>query len=76
MLRAPNPEPPVLALLALLFAFTLPDLDLDGDGYGTAQEARAGCSNLSAMSFPTCQHGVPVACSLTEPGFTPPPEPC
>jgi len=66
----------VLAILALFIALSLPALDIDGDGYGAAAESAAGCSNLSASSFPACQHGIVVACSTTEPGFTPPPEPC
>ena len=66
----------MLALFMLLLAayFTLPDRD--GDGYSDVRELVNGCNVFDADSFPTCQHGEPVACSTTEPGFTPPPEPC
>ena len=79
MLRAPDLESPVLALLALIAVIlpaylTLPDRD--GDGYSDVCELMGGCDLFDPSSFPTCQHGEPVACSTTEPGFTPPPEPC
>ena len=54
MVRSPNPEPPVLALLALLFAFYLPDLDLDGDGFKAREERDHGCNPLDDESFPVC----------------------
>ncbi len=82
MLRAPYPESPVLALLAMLFAFIvfLPErftaADTDDDGYHDVRELVNGCDLFDPASFPTCQHGEVVACSTTEPGYTPAPEPC
>ena len=79
MLRAPKPESPVLAIIAIIVVF-LPErftaTDTDGDSYPDVRELVAGCNVWNAASFPTCQWGEVVACSLTEPGFTPPPEPC
>ena len=66
----------MLAILVLILPthFSLPDID--GDGYSDVRELLGGCNPFDPSSFPTCQHGEPVACSTTEPGFTPPPEPC
>ena len=67
----------MLAAFLTLFLptyFSLPDID--GDGYSDVRELVVGCDLFDPSSFPTCQHGEPVACSTTEPGFTPPPEPC
>ncbi len=70
----------MLALLALLLALfptiLRPGGDEDLDGVINARETLHGCDPLSAESFPTCQWGEVVACSTTEPGFTPAPEPC
>lgn len=66
----------MLAILSLILFIFIPNADHDGDGYGSRREVAAGCSPLSAESFPTCQWGEVVACSTAEPGFTPPPEPC
>ena len=66
----------MLAILVFILPFIFPDADIDGDGYGAKVEAAADCSPLDRQSFPTCQWGVVVACSTTEPGFTPAPEPC
>lgn len=66
----------MLAILAMIFFIFVPDADHDGDGYGSRREVAAGCSPLRADSFPTCQWGEVVACSTTEPGYTPAPEPC
>ena len=80
MLRAPNPEPPVLAIIIAIIVVVLPErftaTDTDGDSYPDVRELVAGCNVWDAASFPTCQWGEVVACSTTEPGFTPPPEPC
>ena len=67
----------MLAAFLTLFLpthFSLPDRD--GDGYSDVRELVNGCDMFDPSSFPTCQHGAPVACSTTEPGYTPPPEPC
>lgn len=66
-----------LALLIAVFPATLrPAGDEDGDGVANLRETIHGCDPLDAASFPTCQWGEVVACSLSEPGFTPPPEIC
>ena len=66
----------ILALLALILPAYLTLPDRDGDGYSDVRELVNGCDLFDPSSFPTCQHGAPVACSTTEPGYTPPPEPC
>jgi hypothetical protein len=67
----------LIALLLALFPATLrPAGDEDLDGYTNLREMIRGCDPLDAASFPVCQWGEVVACSTTEPGFTPPPEPC
>ena len=66
----------MFAILALFLPAFLTLPDRDRDGYSDVRELVAGCDLFDASSFPTCQHGEPVACSTTEPGFTPPPEPC
>ena len=66
----------MLATIMLLFVFLRPTGDEDGDGYNNLRETINDCDPLNADSFPVCQHGEIVACSTTEPGFTPPPEPC
>ena len=68
----------IIAIIALILPtyLTLPDRDSDSDGYHDVRELVVGCNVFDADSFPTCQHGEIVACSTTEPGFTPPPEPC
>ena len=80
MLRAPYPESPVLAIAIAIVIVFLPErftaADTDDDGYHDVRELVVGCDLFDPSSFPTCQHGEPVACSTTEPGFTPPPEPC
>ncbi len=63
-------------VLLLLFTILRPTGDEDGDGYNNLRETINNCDPLNAESFPTCQHGEVVACSVNEPGFTPPPEPC
>ena len=66
-----------LALRIAVFPATLrPAGDEDGDGVANLRETIHGCDPLDAASFPTCQWGEVVACSLSEPGFTPPPEIC
>ncbi len=66
-----------VAILLALFPATLrPAGDDDLDGESNLRETIHGCDPLSAASYPTCQWGEVVACSLTEPGFTPPPERC
>ena len=80
MLRAPKPEPLVFTIIIAIIIVVLPDRvvlsDTDGDSYSDVRELVAGCNVWNAASFPTCQWGEVVACSTTEPGFTPPPEPC
>ena len=76
MLRAPDSESPVLAILPMLLSAYLTLPDRDGDSYSDVRELVTGCDLFDAASFPTCQWGEVVACSLAEPGFTPPPEPC
>ena len=81
MLRAPKPESPVLALLALLLGILAPRADLDGDGFGGREERAHGCDAFDAASFPVCVDldgdGVgetaPIAplCSVAAPGFAP-----
>ena len=66
----------MLAILALFLPTYLTLPDRDGDGYSDVRELVVGCNPFDPSSFSTCQHGEPVACSATEPGFTPPPEPC
>ena len=66
----------IALLLALFPAILRPAGDDDGDGYSNLRETVNGCDALNPASFPTCQHGEIVACSLSEPGFTPPPEVC
>ena len=66
----------MLANLVLILPthFSLPDRD--DDGYHDVRELVNGCDLFDPASFPTCQHGEVVACSTTEPGYTPAPEPC
>jgi hypothetical protein len=81
MLRAPKPESPVLALLALFLWFIVPCADLDRDGFGGCEERAHGCDVFDAASFPVCVDldgdGVgetaPIAplCSVAAPGFAP-----
>ena len=81
MLRAPDSEPPVLALLAILIGIFAPRADLDGDGFAGRVERDHGCNPLDAESFPVCADldgdGVgetqPIAplCSIAAPGFAP-----
>ena len=81
MLRAPNPESVVLALLALFLWFIVPCADLDRDGFGGCEERAHGCDAFDAASFPVCVDldgdGVgetaPIAplCSVAAPGFAP-----
>lgn len=54
MLRAPNPESIVLALLALLLGILAPRADLDGDGFAGRVERDHGCDPLNSASFPVC----------------------
>ena len=57
MLRAPYPESPVLALLALLallIGILAPRADLDGDGYTGNEERAHQCDPLDRASVPMC----------------------
>ena len=54
MLRAPDLESPVLALLALLIGILAPRADLDGDGFVGRVEREHGGHPLDAGSFPVC----------------------
>ena len=84
MLRAPYPESPVLALLALLallIGILAPRADIDGDGFAGRAEREHGCNPLDAGSFPVCVDldgdGVgetaPIVplCAIAAPGFAP-----
>ena len=58
MLRAPNPEPPVLAIIIAIIIVVLPDRvvlsDTDGDSYPDVRELVAQCDLFDAESVPMC----------------------
>ena len=66
----------MFAIITIILPLYLTLPDTDDDGYHDVRELVVGCNVFDADSFPTCQHGEIVACSLTEPGYTPAPEPC
>lgn len=58
MLRAPNPEPPVLAIIIAIIVVFLPErftaTDTDGDSYPDVRELVAQCDLFDAESVPMC----------------------